>query len=118
MSIDMVRSPDVLASVAKLVDGPFTVGFAAETDRVREYALGKLKSKKLDMIAANEVGDGRAFGQDDNALHVFWPGGERSFATAPKQQLANELIALVGERFAAAPGKGNVTELPTAAAKD
>ena len=117
MSIDMVRAPDILASVAELPDGPFTVGFAAETDRVKEYALGKLDSKKLDMIVANEVGNGRAFDQDDNALHAYWRTGEQAFPNAPKAELARQLVSLIAERYAAR-GAGNVTELPTAATKD
>jgi phosphopantothenoylcysteine decarboxylase/phosphopantothenate--cysteine ligase len=99
LSISLVRNPDILASVAALPKGPFTVGFAAETDKLREYALGKLEAKKLDMIVANLVGPGRGFDTDDNALEVFWPGGERSYARADKRTLARDLLALVAERF-------------------
>ena len=99
LSITLVRNPDILASVAALPKGPFTVGFAAETDNLREYALGKLEAKKLDMIVANLVGPGRGFDTDDNALEVFWPGGERSYARADKRTLARDLLALVAERF-------------------
>ena len=52
---------------------PFVVGFAAETQNVERNALAKLEGKKLDMIAANQVGDGLAFDCDDNALTVYWP---------------------------------------------
>jgi phosphopantothenoylcysteine decarboxylase/phosphopantothenate--cysteine ligase len=79
MTIELVRSPDILASVAALDDAPFTVGFAAETNNVREYALQKLENKKLDMIVANRVGRDCGFDYDDNAADVLWPGGERSF---------------------------------------
>ena len=118
MSLELVRSPDVLASVGKLSNGPFTVGFAAETDKLREHALGKLESKRLDMIIANEVGKGRAFDQDDNTVHVYWRGGEQSFPTAAKTDLAKDLVDLIGERFSAGFGSATVTELPTLASND
>ena len=56
ISIAFTRTPDILASVAKLETGPFTVGFAAETEKLREYARSKLENKNLDMIIANLVG--------------------------------------------------------------
>ena len=99
MQLDLVKSPDTLASVAKLVGGPFTVGFAAETEQVREYALGKLENKKLDMIVANKVGADCGFDTEHNAVEVFWHGGERSFPTTAKSELARHLIQLIAERY-------------------
>ena len=99
MSIELVRSPDILASVADLEDAPFTVGFAAETENVREYALGKLEHKKLDMIIANQVGEDRGFDSDENAVDIYWADGERSFETAEKTELAREIVNVVAERF-------------------
>ena len=99
MQIELVRSPDILASVAKLVDGPFTVGFAAETEQLREYALGKLQNKSLDMIVANEVGTDCGFDREDNAVDVYWRGGEQSFPTAAKSELAEDLIRLIADRY-------------------
>jgi len=118
MHVDLVRCPDVLASVARLQDGPFTVGFAAETDRLREYALSKLDSKQLDMIVANEVGADRGFDQDANAVHVFWRTGERAFPLTDKKALAKQLIELIAERYEAGFGSGTATELPALAARD
>ena len=101
MSVDLVRAPDILSSVAELANGPFTVGFAAETDRVREYALGKLKNKRLDMIVANLVGADRGFDKDENAVDVYWRSGDQSFPMTDKLELAASLIKLVAERYAA-----------------
>lgn len=117
MTLKLTRSPDILASVAALKDGPFTVGFAAETDKVRDYALGKLKSKQLDMIIANKVGKGLAFGQDDNAVQVFWRGGEKAYPRAAKTELARDLTGLIAEHFAGDVVPTNVTELPSLAEK-
>ncbi len=99
MQLDLVKSRDTLASIARLVDGPFTVGFAAETEQVREYALGKLDNKKLDMIVANKVGSDCGFDTEDNAVEVFWRGGEQSFPTMAKSELARHLIQLIAERY-------------------
>jgi phosphopantothenoylcysteine decarboxylase/phosphopantothenate--cysteine ligase len=99
MSIDLVRSEDILASVASLDAAPFTVGFAAETENVRGYALGKLKNKKLDMIVANRVGDDCGFDRDDNAVEVYWQGGEQGYAKAAKTELARQIIRLVANRY-------------------
>ena len=99
MSIHLVRTPDILSSVAKLEDGPFTVGFAAETRELGKYARSKLEKKNLDMIIANQVGDDRGFDRDENAVEVFWADGERSFPTMDKKKLAILLMALVAERY-------------------
>lgn len=99
----LVPNPDILASVAARSPRPFTVGFAAETERLEEHARAKLESKNLDMIAANRVGPGAAGGFDSerNALELFWPGGHASLPDAPKVELARELVARVAERLAA-----------------
>ena len=102
MRIDLVRCPDILQSIAALESAPFTVGFAAETENVDEYARGKLEKKKLDMIIANRVGADCGFDTDDNAVNVFWDGGEERFAKTRKSELANRLIVLVSERYNAA----------------
>jgi phosphopantothenoylcysteine decarboxylase/phosphopantothenate--cysteine ligase len=112
MQIELVRSKDILASVAALSDAPFTVGFAAETENLRDYALGKLQTKKLDMIVANQVGRDRGFDQDENAVDVFWDGGEQSFAQAAKTELARGIIQLVAARYLATRGPDTQPALP------
>jgi phosphopantothenoylcysteine decarboxylase/phosphopantothenate--cysteine ligase len=104
MSIELVRCPDILASVAALEVAPFTVGFAAETENVDDNARSKLENKKLDMIIANRVGDDCGFDTDDNSVNVFWSDGERRFPTTQKSELARNLIELVAQRFYAARG--------------
>jgi phosphopantothenoylcysteine decarboxylase/phosphopantothenate--cysteine ligase len=100
--LSLQKAPDILSSVAALDRRPFTVGFAAETTDVEKHARDKLLRKRLDMIAANEVGADRAFDRDDNALLVLWPGGQRELALKSKADLAREFVALVAERFHAA----------------
>ena len=118
MSIDLVRTPDILASVAKLENGPFTVGFAAETKNLREYAQSKLEKKNLDMIIANQVGENRGFDRDENTVDVFWASGEKSFPTMAKEKLAVALIELITERYLESAEAGSRSDLPVAAVRD
>ena len=100
--LEMAQNPDIIATVAAREPRPFVVGFAAETDDVERHARDKLARKRLDLIAANRVGQpGSGFNADDNALSVFWPGGSREYGLMPKERLAGELVALIGERLGA-----------------
>jgi len=101
MELALVRSPDTLASVAALPHAPFTVGFAAETHDVATHARGKLERKRIDMIAANQVGRDCGFDRETNELTVFWPGGEVALGEGTKSQLARRLVEIIGERYRA-----------------
>ena len=118
LSLDLVQSPDILASVAALTDRPFTVGFAAETERLREYALDKLKRKNLDMIVANLVGRDRVFQSDHNAVEVFWRDGERSFPERRKEEIATDVMALIAERYEITRHAETRPEIPVIAISD
>jgi phosphopantothenoylcysteine decarboxylase/phosphopantothenate--cysteine ligase len=103
LELELVRSPDTLASVAALPRPPFTVGFAAETDDMAAHARDKLERKRIDMIAANRVGKDCGFDLETNALTVFWPGGgERVLGEGSKPLLARRLVELIAERYRAA----------------
>jgi len=95
--VECVRTADILADLAAHPLRPRRlVGFAAETTEVAGYARDKLVRKRLDFIAANQVGrPGSGFESDDNALTVYWPGGEQAFGPAPKTELAERLLHLV-----------------------
>lgn len=98
--LNLTRTRDILGAVAALPDRPFTVGFAAETERLEDYARQKLEAKALDMIAANRVGQAQGgFDSDDNALEVFWKGGGARLDLAPKTLIATRLIELITERL-------------------
>jgi len=100
LMLALSRTADILASVAASPSRPFVVGFAAETQNVERNALVKLEGKRLDMIAANQVGDRLAFDCDDNALTVYWPGGKRELVRASKRDVAAGLVNVIAERFA------------------
>jgi phosphopantothenoylcysteine decarboxylase/phosphopantothenate--cysteine ligase len=100
MSLQLVLNADILAAVSALEQRPFCVGFAAETQQLEKYALGKLQQKNLDMIAANQVGDSNSgFETDFNQLEVFWPEGRQSIEQASKTEIAKQLIDLIIERY-------------------
>ena len=118
INVELEKAPDTLTSVALLKDGPFTVGFAAETEKVREYAMSKLEQKQLNMIVANKVGEGLGFDKEDNAVDVYWHNGERVFPLASKDDLAVGLVKLIAERYAESSGAATQTELPVIAIRD
>ena len=99
LTLSLSRAPDVLATIGRSVAPPFLVGFAAETENVERNALGKLAAKNLDMIAANQVGDGLGFDKDDNALTVYWPGGKQELSLTSKAALARQLIETIARRY-------------------
>jgi phosphopantothenoylcysteine decarboxylase/phosphopantothenate--cysteine ligase len=94
--IQLVSNPDIVAEVAALPDRPLTVGFAAETENLKAHALEKLSGKRLDMIAANRVGEqGSGFESEDNELVLFTPDGEQDLGRGSKQHLARQLIVAI-----------------------
>jgi phosphopantothenoylcysteine decarboxylase / phosphopantothenate---cysteine ligase len=98
--IALEKNPDIIATVASRPNKPFVVGFAAETDDLENYATTKLRSKNLDMIAANWVGQTEGgFDSDRNALQVYWSGGSQHLAMNDKKQLAQQLLSLIIERM-------------------
>jgi len=117
-SIALTRNPDILSSVAALKEPPFTLGFAAETHNVKDYALQKMQNKKLNMIAANQVGfslnqqpneQDSGFNSEYNALHIFWQNLNLSDSSSSvneiklelnrKPQLARQLIELLASHY-------------------
>lgn len=103
LELELTRNADILSEIRTLQPQLFIVGFAAETEKLAEHAKGKLARKKLNLIAANWVGNGRAFDRDDNALTVYWADGERAIGPADKREIARQLAGLIAERYAAAP---------------
>ncbi|HGX91761.1 MAG TPA: bifunctional phosphopantothenoylcysteine decarboxylase/phosphopantothenate--cysteine ligase CoaBC [Candidatus Tenderia sp.] len=100
LTLALEPTKDILAEVAARSEGPFTVGFAAETEDVEAYARAKLERKALDMIAANGVGQvGCGFDADCNALTVIWRDGRVVLPQTDKLSLARQLMDIVIERY-------------------
>ena len=102
MVLELERNLDIITAVANLDDGPFCVGFAAETHAVEDYARDKLKRKKLDLIFANDVADGNiGFNSDENRVTLISASETLPLEQAPKSRLARTLIAEIADRFRA-----------------
>lgn len=98
LTLELEQNPDILARVAALEPGPFTVGFAAETNNLVDYAKGKLHSKRLDMIIANNVAEpGIGFNADENETTVITAARSLPLPRMSKQALARQLITLIAE---------------------
>jgi phosphopantothenoylcysteine decarboxylase / phosphopantothenate---cysteine ligase len=104
MTVELVRTADVLAAVAAHTQRPrVVVGFAAETHDVERYARDKLIRKRLDLVAANRVGvAGSGFESEDNALTVLSADTAHALGPAPKTKLADALLDLIQARLARA----------------
>ena len=90
--LELAENPDIVAEVAALKKKPFVAGFAAETESVESHARAKLERKRLDLIAANRVGEGAGFDAADNELTLLWPGGKEQLQRADKLALAHRLL--------------------------
>ena len=102
ITLQLVRNPDIVATVAAGAQRPFTVGFAAETRDVLTYARDKLQRKALDMIVANDVSDQSiGFNSELNEAVVLWSDGEQALARTGKGNLARQIIQLIAGRVAA-----------------
>jgi len=101
MLLQMVRNPDILATLAGRADRPFSVGFAAETEHLLDYATRKLKDKNLDLIVANDVANPSiGFNSEENALTVIDRQQHQTlFAQTSKGKIARQLVAFIAERL-------------------
>ncbi|MAN51312.1 MULTISPECIES: bifunctional phosphopantothenoylcysteine decarboxylase/phosphopantothenate--cysteine ligase CoaBC [unclassified Marinimicrobium] len=94
LQITLTKNPDIIAAVAQIENRPITIGFAAESEQLLEYARGKRERKGLDAIIANDISrEGLGFNSDDNAVTLI--DAERELALGPmsKTRLARALIA-------------------------
>ncbi len=103
LTLELVENPDIIAEAAKHPNAPFTVGFAAETENLENYAKRKLLEKNLAMIVANNVANSQiGFNSDANATTIFWAGGEINIPMMSKRALSERLISIIADRIEAA----------------
>lgn len=106
-SIALVPNPDVIETLASAKsERQVVVGFAAETEDVVVNAQRKLASKHADLIVGNRVGDGLAFGTDDDEAVLVTGQGAEELPPLPKRTLADRILDRAvrlrdGERAAA-----------------
>ncbi len=100
ITLTLVKNPDIVASVAALPRRPFTVGFAAESEQLLDYARAKLERKNLDMVIANNISESHiGFNSDDNAVTLVDKNSTLEISQRSKQQLARELIACFAQKL-------------------
>ena len=99
MILTLVENPDVAKAVGKMKkDGQTLVGFAAETDHLREFAQEKLTKKNLDLIVANDVTkEGAGFNTDTNIATLISKTGSRDYPLMSKRELADIILNSVIE---------------------
>ena len=98
LKLKLVPNPDILAWVAALPKPPFCVGFAAESQKLHEFADAKRRKKNVPLMVANLAQD--AIGADDNEVTLLDDGGTHTLARAPKPELARQLVAHIARLYA------------------
>jgi phosphopantothenoylcysteine decarboxylase/phosphopantothenate--cysteine ligase len=100
MTLTLTENPDIISSVAHLPDPPFTVGFAAETENLLEYARKKLHKKRLHMIVANNVADTSiGFKSDNNSATIISMHETTSLPVASKRQVSVRIIESIKQHM-------------------
>lgn len=97
LTLDLVPNTDILAWVASLPEPPFCVGFAAESEKLAQYAEEKRKRKKLPLLAANLAQ--HAIGADDNEITLFDDEGPHTLPRAPKEVVARRLVEHIAKLY-------------------
>jgi len=97
LSLELVRNPDIISTIAGLEQRPFTVGFAAETEHVDALGAEKLQRKKLDLLFANDAT--ATFGSDAIAATALWPQGRTSLGPGSKSLVARQMLTLIHAHY-------------------
>jgi len=98
MTLELERTDDILKKIAPFKQNRIVVGFAAETQNILKEARRKLKTKNLDLIAANDVSRSDAgFGVDTNAVTLITADSEETLPLMSKQAVAEHLIKRLEE---------------------
>jgi phosphopantothenoylcysteine decarboxylase/phosphopantothenate--cysteine ligase len=101
LSLTLVKNPDILESVSKHLEARprLVIGFAAETQKLEDYAKAKLASKGCDAIVANDVSDG-VFGTAQNQATLVDLDGYTPIEGTSKAQIADFLAGYIRKRLA------------------
>ncbi|HZK25811.1 MAG TPA: bifunctional phosphopantothenoylcysteine decarboxylase/phosphopantothenate--cysteine ligase CoaBC [Oscillospiraceae bacterium] len=102
--INLTRNPDILAALGQIKKQQILVGFAAETENLRENALAKLERKNLELIVANDIlQEGAGFAVDTNIVRLYYRDGrEQQLGKLAKREVADILLAAISELLATA----------------
>ena len=99
-SLEFVQTPDILATIAKLPNAPYCVGFAAESEHVIEYAQAKRVKKNIPLMIANQ--GPATFGSEYNQVSLVTAEGVTTLPNMRKDALAQQLVQAIAEQFKSA----------------
>ena len=97
MTLVLQKNPDILAAVVASKQAAMVIGFAAETHDVLTYAAAKLAAKQVDMIIANQVGEGLGFETEDNQVTILTAKQQIPLALASKITLAGQIMLMIAQ---------------------
>ena len=100
LSLALAETDDIVKAVAQLEDGPYVVGFAAETNNVLEFGKEKRIRKKLDAIVINDVSDREiGFESSENAVTIVTESEDIALAKAPKPIIAQQIVDVIAKNL-------------------
>ena len=100
LTVNFEKNPDIVSTVATANESLFVVGFAAESTDVENYAKGKLKTKGLNAIIANDISRlDIGFNSDDNEVSWIDMDSSIAFSKRSKTQLSRDLIAQIAHKY-------------------
>jgi len=100
LTINFEKNPDIVSTVATANESLFVVGFAAESTDVENYAMGKLKTKGLNAIIANDISRSDiGFNSDYNEVSWIDTDSSITFSKRSKTQLSRDLIAQIAHKY-------------------
>ena len=97
MTLELAPTTDILGYVAGLPKPPFCVGFAAESEKLAEYAEAKRKRKNVPLLAANLAQN--AIGADENEITLLDDNGAHPLPRASKEEVARQLVAHIARLY-------------------
>src|SRR5690606_3301212 len=96
MALQLVRNPDILATMAAQDPRPFCVGFAAETENLAGNARAKLAAKRLDLIFANDATT--TFDSEEAAAPATQASGAAPLGQGGKEGRARDMVRVLAAR--------------------
>jgi phosphopantothenoylcysteine decarboxylase / phosphopantothenate---cysteine ligase len=101
-NIELTKTIDIAKTLGEQKrENQLMVGFALETDNEVENAIGKIKSKNLDMIVLNSLQNaGAGFGHDTNKIMIIKRDGTMiDFDLKSKQDVASDIVSVISEQL-------------------
>jgi len=94
-TLNLEKTPDILAELGEKKKEQLLVGFAAETSDTLEKAAEKMRKKKVDLMVANNVSEeGVGFAADENEVWLIWPDGRKKLIPRQsKRKISQEIFS-------------------------